>query len=253
MDSDSPVFVVRNAKGYDGASALYMFHVAVASTDREVASVTVKGGTGQTAARFSTGLTRGALLSWRVTASAAGRSDVASGAATFRLPAVQCSATATRFAKRVTDWWLSACTLGENIYNNPNDVLGPPDAAEIGPVQYRGFFSLGEGGYVAVDMEGCAADGPGDDVRVYQSVSDEPVTLYASNSPNGPWLLVEARKTCGTHIRGVFSGSCTFDLARAGLEAARYFKVEDGELYPCPSFSQSNGADIDAVEILNQR
>ena len=39
----------------------------------------------------------------------------------------------------------------------------------------------------------------------------------------------------------------------AGLEEARYFRVEDGELFPCPGGTNSEGADIDAVEILNAK
>jgi hypothetical protein len=54
---------------------------------------------------------------------------------------------------------------------------------------------------------------------------------------------VQYRNRCG--------GRCGFDLAEAGLEEARYFRVQDGELYPCPGDTTSEGADIDSVEILN--
>jgi hypothetical protein len=100
-------------------------------------------------------------------------------------------------------------------------------------------------------MTACAVDGPGDDIRVFQSVSREEVTLLASSSSDGPWVLVDYRQPCGRRSPGNFSRRCDFDLADAGLEAARYLRVQDGELFPCPGDAVSEGADIDAVEILN--
>lgn len=253
LDTDSPLFTVRNAQGFDEGQAQYTFRVRIASTDREVATVTVQAGRGQTSARFARPLLRGATLEWSVTAVKTAGTEVTSGESTFRLPAVTCPSPRDLFAKRVVDWWISACALQNNDYNDPQAVLGRPDAAEPQPRFYTGMVSLGSGGYVSVDMEACAVDGPGDDIRVYQTVSTEPVTLYASGGADGPWVLLEQRKTCGTRVPGFFSRGCTFDLARAGLEQARYLKIEDGELYPCPGGSRSDGADIDAVEILNAR
>jgi hypothetical protein len=41
-------------------------------------------------------------------------------------------------------------------------------------------------------------------------------------------------------------------LRSGGLAEARYFKIEDGELYPClAGGTLTEGADIDAIEILN--
>jgi hypothetical protein len=118
---------------------------------------------------------------------------------------------------------------------------------------FHGFLSLGYKGYVTVDMEGCAVDGPGADVRVFQSVSREPVTLYAAGSPEGPFELLEARKDCGARLPGVFSRYCDFDLAAAEASAARYFRIEDGEHTPCEDATTvTEGADIDAIEILRQ-
>jgi hypothetical protein len=252
VTSDTPTFTIRNAQGFDGSAATYTFRVAVASTDREIASATVGAGSGSTSMRFDRPLLRGALLSWRVTGQTSSGTTT-SGSQTFRLPDVVCTSGQNAFAKLVVQWWLPACTLANNHYNDPNQVLGPPDAGGVGPDSYFGFMSMGDGGYVTVDMGGCAVDGAGDDVRVYQSVANEPVTLYASGTADGPYVLVESRKICGTRLPGVFSRMCTFDLAKAGLEQARYFKVEDGELFPCPGDTVTEGTDIDAVEILNAK
>src|SRR2546425_12389690 len=60
VSSDSPIFTVRNAQGFDGSGVTYTFRVAVASTDHEVASVTVAAGSGTTSNRFDRPLLRGA-------------------------------------------------------------------------------------------------------------------------------------------------------------------------------------------------
>ena len=39
--------------------------------------------------------------------------------------------------------------------------------------------------------------------------------------------------------------------ADAGIDETRYYRVQDGELFPCPGGTESEGADIDAVEVLN--
>ena len=113
-------------------------------------------------------------------------------------------------------------------------------------------MSMGQGGYVTVDMGQSAADGPGPDVRVFQTTTGEPVTLYASNGPNGPFVLLGLRMPCGIRTPGVFSNHCDFDLAGTGLASARYLKIEDGEVYPClAAGTLTEGADIDAVQILH--
>jgi hypothetical protein len=157
------------------------------------------------------------------------------------------------YAVAVVDWWLPDCTLKHNAYNDPKEVLGPPDAVYLGAKDlYQGFMSLGQGGYVTVDMGISAVDGPGPDVRVFQTAGSEPVTLYAATSPQGPFALVGLREPCGDRSPGVFSHHCDFDLHDAGLPEARYFKIEDGEIYPClAGGTVTEGADIDAIQILN--
>jgi len=251
LATDTPGFVIRNAQGYDEGQATYTIRVAVASTDREVASLTVNAGKERTTARFAGPLLRGATLAWRVTARTTAGTESQSDRATFRLPALQCVSTRDPYAKTVTDWWLPACSLAHNIYNNPQEVLGAPNAGGFGPASFFGFMSLGDGGYVSVDMQACTVDLPGPDVRVFQSVSSEPVTLYASSTGTGPWVLLASRVFCGNRLPGAPSNYCDFDLASGGLEETRYYKVEDGELYPCPGGTPTEGADIDAVQILN--
>ncbi len=245
MDTDTPFFTVRNALGFDGGEAEYTFWITVASTDRAVADMTVPAGRSTTTIQFPRPLLRGATLAWSVTAVNTLGATTASGPATFRLPPVECGLTEDPYAKSVEGFWVPAVCFANNIYNDPEEVLGPPDAGGTGPDNFFGWLSLGNGGWVDVDMVGCAVNGEGRDVRVYQAVSGEPVTLFASSSPDGPWVLVEYRNTC--------RGRCGFDLGDAGIEEARYFRVQDGELFPCPGDTVSEGADIDAVQILNPR
>lgn len=161
----------------------------------------------------------------------------------------QCSGTPSSYARAVSDWWVPSCSLAFNIFNDPLTALGPPDAAGFGPENYSGFISLGFGGRVTLDLGGCITDRPGFDLRVFQAVSGEPVSVYVSIGPNGPFTLLEARKPCGTRLDPV-KGYCDFDLATAGVTQARYVRVEDGELFPCPGGTRSEGADLDALQAL---
>jgi hypothetical protein len=157
------------------------------------------------------------------------------------------------FGAVVVDWWLPDCSLQRNGYNDTQQILGPPDAVNLGGKDnYRGIMSLGQSGYVTVDMAVSATDGPAADVRVYQATSGEEVTLYAAASAQGPFVLLGLRVPCRTRSPGLFSNHCDFDLRSGGLAEARYFKIEDGEIYPClGGGTLTEGADIDAIQILN--
>lgn len=251
VTSDTPTFTVRNAKGYDAGQSSYTFQVRSEDGTREFAALTVAAGLMATSATPATPLPRGRVLAWTVSA-ANGVGEVTSDPATFRSNAVLCISGRDPYAKTVVDWFVPACSLAQNRYNDPQAVLGPPDAGGKAPDQYFGFMSLGEKGYVTVDMEACAVDQAGADVRIFQTTSKEPVTLYASGAPNGPWELLESRKPCGDLLPGVYSRYCEFDLAAAGIEEARYFKIEDGEHYPCElGTTVTEGADIDSIQILH--
>ncbi len=251
--SDSPAFSVRNAQGYDQGQATYTFRVTTVSGQREIAIASVAAGSNQTNLTFATALPRGMSLAWSVAARNTAGAEVRSAGATFRTAVVACGPPSSRYAQAVVEWSVPACNLQYNIYNDPKDVLGPPDSGGSGPNGFFGFLSLGNEGHVTVDMEACAQDLPGPDVRVYQHVAQEPVTLYAGGTPTGPFQLLAYRLLCGTRVPGTPARRyCDFDLGAAEVQEARYFKVEDGELYPfCPGDTPSEGADIDAVELLH--
>jgi len=157
------------------------------------------------------------------------------------------------YGRAVVDWWLPECSLTHNGHNNPQESLGPPNAVRLAQDAYQGLISLGQGGYVTLELGEPAADGPGPDIRVFQTTSSEPVTLYAAGSAQGPFVLVGLRRSCGTRTQGVFSNHCDFDLRDVGLATARYVKVEDGEIYPClAGGTRTEGADLDAVQVLNR-
>jgi hypothetical protein len=255
VTTDTPTLSVQNARNFDAGQAQYTFEIATATGARAIASLTVPAGRGTTSATPGSPLPRGLVLSWRARATGAAGETV-SATSTFRPPAVACDASGNAYAKAVVDHFLTECSRARNSYNDPSRVLGPPDAGQVSarPFVGFGFMSLGERGHVTVDMGVCAADGPGPDVRVYQTVSNEPVTLYAGGQPGGPFVLVENRRPCGTRAPGLLSGYCDFDLGAAEIQEARYLRIEDGELYPCEQAdTDSEGADIDAVEILSRR
>ena len=159
-----------------------------------------------------------------------------------------CVTAPSTYAKAVTDSWIPACSLAQNIYNDPAKALGAPDAGGSGPLNFTGFVSLGFGGRVTVDLGGCIADQAGPDLRAYQAVGTEPFSVYVSLYPDGPFTLIEARKECagGSGLRRY----CAFDIATGGVTRARSVRVEDGELFPCPGDTVSEGADLDAVQAL---
>jgi hypothetical protein len=164
-----------------------------------------------------------------------------------------------RYATGIADWWEPACSLRTNLLVDPNAALGPPDAVNLAPrgspSNYRGMISLGQGGWIVVDMGQSITNRAGDEVRIHQFTSVEPVSLYAGDSPTGPFTLVAFRRDCGNRMPGAPAnwGYCDFDLAEGGVGSARYLKIEDGELYAClKADTRDEGADIDAVELLNQ-
>ena len=164
-------------------------------------------------------------------------------------PPTPCPPARSAYAQAVVESWIPACSLARNSYQNPAESLGPPNAARVGTA-YSGFVSLGFGGHVTLDLGGCVADQAGNDIRVFQAVSSEPVSLYVSTSASGPFTLVPpALQACGIRVDAV-KGYCDFDLAAASVSEARYLRVEDGELYPCPGDTDTEGADLDAVQAL---
>ena len=60
---------------------------------------------------------------------------------------------AASYAKTVVDWWLPRCSIERDAYNDPQQVLGAPDAVWLGVKdQYLGMMSMGMSGYVTVEM-----------------------------------------------------------------------------------------------------
>ena len=53
------------------------------------------------------------------------------------------------------------------------------------------------------------------------------------------------------HFEAVQVEGGDFDLGAAEIQEARYFRIQDGELFPCPGDTVTEGADIDAIEILH--
>lgn len=248
--TDDVTFTVRNANGFDQGQAEYTFRLTTASGTHSIATALVAAGSGTTSTTLR--VPRGMSLLWSVRAVANGGQAVESDGFRVSGAAVACGGSGNAYAKQVLDWFIPACSLARNRYNDVQTVVGPPDSAGSVANGLTGIVSLGNQGWVDVDMERCAVDGPGNDVRVFQRVSSEPVTLYAAGTPDGPWLKIGDRVTCGElFLPDLRSGYCEFDLAAFEITEARYFRIEDGEHHPCESATtDSEGAEIDAIEIL---
>ena len=253
VDSQTPSLVVMNSRGFDAGQATYEFVVLDAAGTRVVQDIKdVAAGTGQTEGAVPAPLERGRAYQWKAVAHA-GERQAESKPVAFEI-AVPCTP-GDPYAKAVVDVFLSDCARRTNrrALLDPRSVLGPPDARGSSDETYSGILSLGEDGYVTVDMGVCIADQAGPDVRVFQYVQFEGVGVDVSGSPDGPWTDL-GTQPCGDGGTGDRSNHCDFDLAGTGLKAVRYVRVSDGERYPCErAGTRSEGADVDAVQALHVR
>jgi hypothetical protein len=253
VDTTTPTFVVRNAAGFE-TGASYDFVVLAAAGDAIVDQVTgVPATPGSTSATLARPLGRGFAYRWKAVAHAGGR-DVESPPVRFEV-GLACDPSRDPWAKSVVELTLSACTQQRNrrALLEPSNVLGPPDARGTSESSYDNFLSLGDGGVVIVDMGACIEDREGADVRVFQYIEHEPVKVKVGAGPGGPWVDL-GTKPCDDGGLPYRSNHCDFDMAMAGMQAARYVWVEDAELFPCErAGTRTEGADIDAVQILNLR
>jgi len=143
-----------------------------------------------------------------------------------------------------------------NAYVDPTQALGAPNAGNEGggKLEFHGFTSLGVNGSMTLFMGSCIQDLPGDDLRVFQSVSTEGLEVQVSQNMDGPFVslgTVECKDG-----PPVFTGSCGFDLAGSGLNNVRVVKIIDREALffqgaQCDNAGPSPGADIDAVEVIH--
>jgi hypothetical protein len=258
VDSQTPTLVVRNASGFDAGQATYDFVVLAGASDAVIEQVaSVPAGSSQTSAALPQPLVRGIEYRWKAVAHAGGRTTESTLTA-FQIGIPCEGAPSDPWAKAVVTSFFTQCTLRTNraIFLDPRSALGPPDArggGQNGIENYSGIVSLGQNGYIVLDMGVCIEDRTGADVRVFQYIDDEPVTVRVSGSPGGPWTLL-GTKRCGDGGLPYNSNHCDFDLAGSGLKAARYVWVEDAEDFPCDQAgTRTEGADVDAVEAVNIR
>ncbi len=97
-------------------------------------------------------------------------------------------------------------------------------------------FSLGQSGYIVLDMLPAITNNPGNDFTVIEGNDGtaEGYSVYAANAWTGPW------NACGSD-----TGTGSFDLTAAGLSQARYLRiVDDGGA----TSGQYAGFDLDAIQ-----
>ncbi len=253
VDSQTPTFVVVNAKGFDAGQATYEFVVLALPGGSVVQDIKdVPAGASRTQVTATAPLDRGRAYQWKAVGHA-GERQVESKPAAFDV-SVPCTA-GDPYAKAVIDVFLTQCTQRTNRrpFLDPSNVLGPPDARGNTEASYSGILSLGQDGYVTVDMGVCISDQDGPDLRVFQYIQFEGVGVDVAGSPDGPWVDLGV-KPCGDGGTGDRSNHCDFDLAGTGLKTARYVRVSDAENFPCErATTRSEGADIDAVQALHTR
>ena len=198
----------------------------------------------------------GINLAWRPTARPAAGAPASSATPRSACRAVACAAHGDRYAKAVVDLVLPACRRHEQSTTTRTRCWARPNAAALGPkddvhrVPEPGREGLRHRGH-----GGLRRERPGPDVRVYQAVGSEPVTLYAAGTPNGPFILLGDRVPCGNRVPGGSQSNryCDFDLAD-GRDRPRPATSRSRTASTIPALARvrsREGADIDAVQILN--
>lgn len=129
-----------------------------------------------------------------------------------------------------TVYKLVACQIPGNNFSdegNTTAILGLHDNVN---------YSIGKNGWLIVDMQTPVADGPGEDITVYEGdTSPEGYTCYAGQSMDGPWILL-----------GAGTGTTGFDLMNAGIVEVQFFRiVDDGD---GQATAPDAGFDLDAIE-----
>jgi hypothetical protein len=120
----------------------------------------------------------------------------------------------------------------QNNSTQPRYALGVEDDV---------FFSLGQSGYVVLDMgqETPINDAAGDDFTVFEGDdgADEGYTVSLSNTWDVNWV------SCGSA-----TGTASFDLAGTGLTTARYVRIQDDGSSSSGPYA---GFDLDAIKGLS--
>jgi hypothetical protein len=190
---------------------------------------------------------------------------------------------ADRFVTKVVSFTRGACS-GFGVENMPGVVEGPPigGGADQGSTD---VVSLGNGGEIVLSFEPNAiVDGDGIDFIVFENpflIGGNPNDIYAepgevSVSDDGvTWTSFPCTQTtesppygscAGWHpvysnpdntispIDPTTAGGDGFDLADIGVKEARYVRIVDKVIEPCPEGGaalDTNGFDLDAIAIVN--
>jgi hypothetical protein len=188
---------------------------------------------------------------------------------------------ADRFITKVVSFSPLDCA-GWGIPEMPGILEGPP----LGAGTSQGSLdvvSLGNGGEIVVSFEPNAiVDGPGVDFIVFENpffIGGNPNNIYAepaeisvsedginwktfpctaTSYPYGAcggWHIVYSNPDNGiSPIDPAVAGGDAFDLADVGMPQARFVKIIDKIIEPCPATGakpNTNGFDLDAIAIVN--
>ncbi|MCK4653726.1 MAG: hypothetical protein KAU01_04715 [Candidatus Cloacimonetes bacterium] len=148
------------------------------------------------------------------------------------------SSTTTNFQLTPQDGQFAYRICSSRIPNNNTADEGDTPGV-IGVPDYRNY-SIGKNGWVVVDMQYPIAEGPGNDIKIYEGDAlAEGYTCFVGEFIDGPWYSL-----------GTASGTTEFDISVTGLIEAQFVKiVDDGDgLQTAPDA----GFDLDAVEALEQ-
>lgn len=110
------------------------------------------------------------------------------------------------------------------------------------------FVALGFGGSITLRMDGPIANGPGDDIKVFETTFN-PLVSNCNRYPERV-MAFASQDNCNWVYLGTDCQDATFDLG--ALNWAEYIKLVDASPVDHPfNNSTSDGYDVDGVECLN--
>jgi hypothetical protein len=246
----TPTLTIRNSIDYRGTQVTYTFEVYANErlSTLVVESRDIPAGPEQTRWIVSPALEAGVTYYWRARGYNGTTYSEYSPVSSFTAysPCISWGSEASPWGKAIIDSYIG-CTDWDNLFTNPTEALGPPNAWRVDQSirLLGGIVSLGLKGYIVVDMGVCIFNGEGPDLRVYQFVAHEPLQVFVSPTADGPWADLG--------VVWCWDPYCEFDLEGCIYEAVRYVKIVDQDpVGECVGPSRlTPGADIDAVKALN--
>lgn len=167
------------------------------------------------------------------------------------IPCPECSG-ATKFS----DFKQGRTKNGSKIQSsrsNPVNALGTPEDDDS-QASLLNFVSLGFGGSIVLEFPSAFDNGPGDDLRFFETSFEDDGFKGIRGDKNFPEkadVFVSQDGECFLFVGTAFKDDAFFDLDDVGLDWAKYVKIVDVSDPGRFSKGSADGYDVDGVTCLN--